>query len=91
VVYVEMRKYDLAKLAFEQVTKRNANDPVAVENLASLYFWTRKWNDAIAYSKKMQELKIGKNTNFIIGKSYYEQEDYTPLQKMILLMQKFLI
>lgn len=76
VVYVEMRKYDLAKLAFEQVTKRNANDPIAIENLANLYFWTRKWNDAIAYSKKMQELKIGKNTNFIIGKSYYEQEDY---------------
>jgi tetratricopeptide (TPR) repeat protein len=76
IVYVEMRKYDLAKLSLEQAAKRTPNDPDVIENLANLNFWTRKWNDAIAYAKKMQELKIGKNSNYIIGKSYYEQEDY---------------
>jgi tetratricopeptide (TPR) repeat protein len=76
VVYVEMRKYDLARQSFNVVAKQASSDPVVVENLANLNFWTKKWNDAIAYAKKMQELKIGKNANYIIGKSYYELEDY---------------
>jgi tetratricopeptide (TPR) repeat protein len=75
-VCVEMRKYQEAILAFAEVIKKDPNDPVATENLASLYFWTRKWNEAIVSAKKMQELKIGKNTNYIIGKCYYEQEDF---------------
>jgi tetratricopeptide (TPR) repeat protein len=76
LVYVEMRKYDLAKLAFNEAAKHNPTDRVVIENLATLNFYTRKWNEAIAYAKKMQELKIGKNTNYIIGKSYYELENY---------------
>ncbi len=76
VVSVEMRKYPDAILAFAEVVKKEPKDPVAVENLTNLYFWTRKWNDAIANAKKMQELKIGRNNNYVIGKSYYELEDY---------------
>ena len=76
LVSVEMRKYPEAILAFAEVTKKKADDPVAIENLASLYFWTHKWNDAIAAAKKMKDLKTGKNANYIIGKSYYELEDY---------------
>lgn len=76
IVCVEMKKYPEAIQAFAEVAKQEPKDPIAIENLASLYFWTRKWNDAIATSKKMQELKIGKGANYIIGKSYYELEDY---------------
>jgi tetratricopeptide (TPR) repeat protein len=75
-VSIEMRKYPDAILAFAEVVKKIPNDPIAVEHLTSLYFWTRKWNEAIANAKKMQELKIGKNANYIIGKSFYELEDY---------------
>jgi tetratricopeptide (TPR) repeat protein len=75
-VSIEMRKYPDAILAFAEVVKKIPNDPIAVEQLTSLYFWTRKWNEAIVNAKKMQELKIGKNANYIIGKSFYELEDY---------------
>lgn len=75
-VYVEMRQYENARKAFGEVIKANANDTMAVENLANLSFWTRKWNDAITYGRKMQAFKTGKNTSYIIGKSYYELEDY---------------
>jgi tetratricopeptide (TPR) repeat protein len=75
-VSVEMRKYPDAMLAFSEVVKKIPNDPDAVENLTNLYFWTRKWNEAIANGKKMLELKLGKNVNYIIGKSFYELEDY---------------
>jgi tetratricopeptide (TPR) repeat protein len=76
LVYTEMRKYDLALKSFAEVVKTQPNDPVVVENLTNLYFSTRKWNDAIVYAKKMQELKIGKNSNYILGKCYYEMENY---------------
>lgn len=73
---VELRKYEPAKAAFLKVLEFQKNDPVAIENLATLYFFTRKWKEAISYGKKMQELKIGKNVNYLIGKSLYEMEDY---------------
>jgi tetratricopeptide (TPR) repeat protein len=75
-VSLEMRKYPDAIQAYSQVLRKEPNDPVANENLASLYFWTRRWNDAIATAKKMQQLKIGQHTDYIIGKSYSELEDY---------------
>lgn len=72
----ELRKSDIAKTAFLKVLELKKDDPKAIENLATLYFNTRKWKEAIVYAKKMQELKIGKNSNYMIGKSFYEQEDY---------------
>jgi tetratricopeptide (TPR) repeat protein len=73
---VELRKYEPAKTAFLKVLELKKNDPAAIENLATLYFFTRKWKEAISYGKKMQELKVGKNSNYLIGKSLYEMEDY---------------
>ena len=75
-VSVEMRKYPEAILAYNEVIKKEPADPVANENLANLNFWTRKWNDAIAAAQKLKKLNIGKNADYIIGKSYTELEDY---------------
>ena len=75
-VSVEMRRYPDAINAYAEVIKKEPNDPVANENLANLYFWTRRWNDAITAAKKLQQLKIGKNNDYLIGKSYSELEDY---------------
>ncbi len=75
-VSVEMRRFPDAITAYGEVVKKEPNDPVANENLASLYFWTRRWNDAITAAQKMKQLKVGKNADYIIGKSYAELEDY---------------
>jgi tetratricopeptide (TPR) repeat protein len=72
----ELRKSDIAKTAFLKVLELKKDDPQAIEKLATLYFNTRKWKEAVTYGKKMLELKIGKNANYMIGKSLYEQEDY---------------
>lgn len=76
LVYAEQRKYDLAKLAFAEVLKVNANDAEVVGQMANLHFWTRKWNEAIQFAKKAKELNATVKANYIIGKSFYEQEDY---------------
>lgn len=75
-VSVEMRRYPEAIQAYGEVVKKEPNDAEANENLANLYFWTRRWNDAVAAAKKMKDLKIGKNADYILGKSYAELEDY---------------
>ena len=75
-VSMEMRRFPDAVSAYSAVVKKAPNDPVAVENLASLYFSTRRWNDAITAAQKMKQLKIGKNADYTIGKSYAELEDY---------------
>ena len=75
-VSLEMRRYTDAILAYGGVVKKEPDDPVATENLASLYFFTRRWNDAITAGQKMKQLKLDKNADYIIGKSYAELEDY---------------
>ncbi len=73
---LELKKYDNAEIAFQKVEEIKKDDAVAIENLANLYFWTHQWPQAIEYAKKAQQLNAGKNWNYIIGKCYYQQEDY---------------
>lgn len=74
--YLEMRRYPEAILAYGEVIKKLPEDTAAISNLALLYFYTRKWDQAIVYGKKMLDKKIGSNANYILGKSFYESEDY---------------
>lgn len=73
---MDMRRYPDAIAAYQEVAKKNPDDKEANEQLANLYFWTRRWNEAIATAKKLQQQKIGNNPEYIIGKSYSELEDY---------------
>ena len=73
---VDMRRYPDAIVAYQEVVKKIPDDKEANEQLANLYFWTRRWNDAIATAKKLQQQRIGNNPEYIIGKSYSELEDY---------------
>jgi tetratricopeptide (TPR) repeat protein len=83
LVAVELRKYDNAKLAFQKVLEQQKDDTTAVANLATLNFWLRQWPQAIEFGKKAQELHTGKNWNYLIGKSYFEQEDYGQVFKYL--------
>jgi tetratricopeptide (TPR) repeat protein len=83
IVAMELRRYDLALSAFEKVLTLQKNDPVAIENLTNIYFWTRKWNEAIQSAHIAQQLHIGTRNNFIIAKSYYEQENYGEALKFL--------
>lgn len=74
--YLLQNRYAEARERFLEVEKTTPGNPVAIENLATLSYNLRKWDDAIKYARKMQEMKINKPANFIIGKSFYEKEDY---------------
>jgi tetratricopeptide (TPR) repeat protein len=73
---IELRQFEVSRQAFLKVLEKEPNDPQAIENLATLNFWTRRWDEAIKYGLKMQELNIGSRVNYLIGKSYYEKENF---------------
>jgi tetratricopeptide (TPR) repeat protein len=74
--YVAQNRYAEAREKYLRADQLKASDPTVTENLATLSFNLRKWDDAIKYAEKSQRLQPNKPISFIIGKSYYEQENY---------------
>lgn len=74
--YNAQNRYAEAREKLLQADQLKSNDAAVTENLAILSFNLRKWDDAIKYAEKSQRLQPNKPVSFIIGKSYYEQENY---------------
>ena len=82
LVALELRKYDQARVHFEQVYKLKNDDAAALEQLAKLNFNLRRFPQAIQYAEKMKQKNIN-GYNFILGKSYYEEENYGEAYKYL--------
>ena len=76
LVAVELRRYDIARNHFEKVYHQDKNDPTVLTQLAQLNFALRRWPEAIEYAQLLKQKQIGSNYNYILGKSFYEQENY---------------
>jgi tetratricopeptide (TPR) repeat protein len=76
IAALEMRRYDDAKKAFQQVIAQLPTDPIAIEKLVELQFASRQWSEAIKSAEKAQQMGIGTKNDWIIAKSYYELENY---------------
>jgi tetratricopeptide (TPR) repeat protein len=81
-VALELRKYDQARVHFEQVYKLKNDDAAALEQLAKLNFSLRRYPQAIQYAEQMKQKNIN-GYNFILGKSHYEQENYGEAYKYL--------
>lgn len=82
-VLVEQRRYREAREKFVKAEMAGSKDPAVIENLATISFNLRMWQEAINYAQKMQQAKVGKGANFIIAKSHYEMENYGESLKFI--------
>ena len=69
-------RYAESREKYLKADQLKGSDPLVTENLAILSHNLRKWDDAINYARKSQQLNPAKPMSFIIGKSYYEQENY---------------
>ncbi len=74
--YSAQNRYFDARETFIKAEKIQPDNPIVIENLATLSFNTRKWDDVIRYSQKAQMLKVAKPVNYYIGTAYYNQENY---------------
>lgn len=73
---LEQKRYVDAKTIFFKAESLDASHPIVIENLMTLSFNTRKWEDAIKYAQKWQQQRPGKGANFIMAQSYYEMENF---------------
>jgi tetratricopeptide (TPR) repeat protein len=73
---IEIRQLELARQSFRKVLASDSTDQAAIEAMGNLSFWTRRWDDAIRYGRKMLDLGIGTRVNYMVGKSYYEREHF---------------
>jgi tetratricopeptide (TPR) repeat protein len=75
-VYYEMRKYGNALNQYQAVYNRDNNNREAISKLAELNYNLHRWNDAIRFSKMAQQINAPGRHHYILGKAYYELEDY---------------
>jgi tetratricopeptide (TPR) repeat protein len=73
---VELRKYQEAIPVFEKLLTIVHGDTTAIVHLTRLYFFEHQWEKAISFANRSQQMQIGTHNYYIIGKSYYELEDY---------------
>ena len=83
-----LRKYEFARQHFEHLYQLDKNDTTAIIQLAEINFNLRRWNDAIVYAILMQQKQLGHHSNYILGKSYYQQENYGQSNKYFLAASK---
>ncbi len=72
----KIRQSDVARVAFLKVQEIDKNDTTSIIHLTTLFFNTHRYDEAIVFGKRMQELKVGTRANYYIGKSYYEKESF---------------
>jgi tetratricopeptide (TPR) repeat protein len=73
---VELRKYEEAIPVFEKLLAIAPADTTAIVRLARLYFYTHQWEKCIPLATKARQMHLGEKNEYMIGKSYYELEDY---------------
>lgn len=79
----ELRRYPDAKKAFQKVYALKKDDTAAMHQLAVLNFNGRRWDEAISFAQLMRKNAMYDGTNFILGKSYYELENYAEAFKYL--------
>jgi tetratricopeptide (TPR) repeat protein len=77
---VEQRKFFPAIEQYAKVLQVNINHATALQKMTELSFQLRRWNDAVMYGKKLAQNGSSKDLGFMMGKSYYELENYGQAQ-----------
>ena len=72
----ELRYQSDAQAAYIKWLRYQPNDTAAIAHAARLSFNLRRWDDAIELSRKALTLGLGSDHEYIIAKSYFEQEHY---------------
>lgn len=80
---VENRKYFPAVEQVGKVLEKNLNNPVALNKMTDLSFQLRRWNDVVLYGNKLVQLGGTEKVKYMLGKSYYEIENYGQAQKFL--------
>lgn len=72
----ELNRFAEAIPYFEQLNISIPKDSTAISKLATIHFYLHQWEKAAAFGQKALAAHAGSRINYLLGKSYYELEDY---------------
>lgn len=81
---ITQRKYFVAIEQYGSVLESDLNNSVALQKLAEVSFLLRRWNDVVMYGKKLIQKENKGNVKFMLGKAYYELENYGQSKTLLL-------
>lgn len=81
----DQRKFVPAIEQYGKVLEKNVNSKLALQKLADVSFLLRRWSDVIMYGNKLGTNSGVAKMNYMLGKSYYEIENYGQAQKFLTL------
>lgn len=79
----EQHKFFQAVDQYGKVLEGNLNNVVALEKMARISFDLKRWNDVVMYGNKLLQNGNAKDLKYLIGRSYYEMENYGQSQKYL--------
>lgn len=77
------RKYFVASEQLQKMLQVNSNHPVALQRMLEVDFLLHRWNDVIAFGKKLLQMNKGERIKYMMGRAYYEEEDYGEAEKLL--------
>ncbi|MDB5247800.1 MAG: tetratricopeptide repeat protein [Segetibacter sp.] len=80
---INQRKAFAAVEQFGKVLETNINHSVALEKMTLLSFQLRRWSDVVMYGNKLLKNAPSADVKYMIGKSFYELENYGQSQKYL--------
>lgn len=80
---VGQRKYFPAVEQYGKVLQSDINNNIALQKMTELSFLLRRWNDVLVYGNKLMAGTTAKDVKYMLGKSYYELENYGQAQKFL--------
>lgn len=80
---LEQRKYTQAVEQFAKVLQADLNNVAALTKMTELNFQLHRWNDAVMYGGKLLQTNSSADVKYMLGKSYYELENYGQSQKFL--------
>lgn len=75
-VLLSMNKYSQAREMYQKLEQMGDNSPDLYKQLLTLCFNTKKFDDAIAYANKLKKSDPNEKVAYMLGKIYYDRDDY---------------
>lgn len=82
-VLLQQKRYNSARNELQKILEISNNHLAALEKITTINFLFNRWTEVIHYGVKVLEQKEESNIQYMLGKAYYETEDYGNAKLML--------
>ncbi len=87
-VLLSLNKYAQAREMYQKLEQLGDNSPGLYKQLVTLSFNTKRFDDAIVYADKLKRVDPSEKVSYILGKIYYDRDDYGEAIKFLQAAEK---